>query len=364
MANIVQVEATNQLAASLALATYTATTTPIRVRLMTANGSATAAGTELASGGSYVAGTGQSLTAALGTASAGSVTTTSAVVFANMPASTIVGIELWDNNASPIRKWFGTITSEPGSGGDVMRSRSVARRDGTSWRLDGQKHFGSGSGISSFMITTALPEGETGPELFYFDARRNWDGSDGMKLIAEWDGHGMTATQSHAFSFENMAVVRSAWGGGLQSLLAASFGFVGCAFAAVIVGICDVAFETAREQLRGKEASMRMYDRVEWARAEMEHWLILQAYEGMIHSVESAPEGTTPLGVVQGKTAIAELAERAMARVCKVSGGGTFHRRSPLGNWFEDVRALGFLRPPWGLAYDRMIDASLGAEPG
>lgn len=121
MANIVQVEATNQLAASLALATYTATTTPIRVRLMTANGSATAAGTELASGGSYVAGTGQSLTAALGTASAGSVTTTSAVVFANMPASTIVGIELWDNNATPIRKWFGTITSTVVAAGNTLQ---------------------------------------------------------------------------------------------------------------------------------------------------------------------------------------------------------------------------------------------------
>ncbi len=70
------------------------------------------------------------------------------------------------------------------------------------------------------------------------------------------------------------------------------------------------------------------------------------------------------MGVVQGKTAIAALAECAMGRVCKVIGGGMFHRRSPLGNWHEDVRALGFLRPPWGLAYDRMIEASLGTGQG
>jgi hypothetical protein len=92
----------------------------------------------------------------------------------------------------------------------------------------------------------------------------------------------------------------------------------------------------------------------------MEHWLILQAYEGMLRSVETGAEGTTPLGVLQGKTAIAELAESALGRICKVVGGGTFHRRSPLGHWFEDVRALGFLRPPWGLAYDRMIEGTLG----
>jgi alkylation response protein AidB-like acyl-CoA dehydrogenase len=261
--------------------------------------------------------------------------------------------------------WWGTITSEPGSGGDIAKTKTLARNDGNGGHvLSGQKHFGSGSGMSTYMITTAIPEGESEPDLFYVETRgRAWDGSDGMKLIAEWDGHGMAATQSHAFMFENMPVVRSAWHGGLPAIAAASFGFAGCAFAAVIVGICDVAFETARGQLRGKEASMRPYERIEWARAEMEYWLILQAYEGMLRAVESGPERTTPLGVMQGKTAIAELAESAMARVCKIIGGGTFHRRSPLGNWFEDVRALGFLRPPWGLAYDRMVEASLGAGP-
>jgi len=261
--------------------------------------------------------------------------------------------------------WWGTITSEPGSGGDIAKTKTLATRDGNGgYLLSGQKHFGSGSGMSTYMITTAVPEGESEPDLFYIETRgRAWDGSNGMKLIAEWDGHGMAATQSHSFMFENIPVVRSAWHGGLPSIAAASFGFAGCAFAAVIVGICDAAFEIARQQLRGKEATMRAYERVEWARAEMEYWLILQAYEGMLRAVESAPDGETPLGVVQGKTAIAELAESAMARVCKVIGGGTFHRRSPLGNWFEDVRALGFLRPPWGLAYDRLVEGSLAPAP-
>jgi hypothetical protein len=38
-------------------------------------------------------------------------------------------------------------------------------------------------------------------------------------------------------------------------------------------------------------------------------------------------------------------------------GGGTFARHSPFGFWFEDVRALGFLRPPWGLAFDALYDS-------
>jgi hypothetical protein len=32
---------------------------------------------------------------------------------------------------------------------------------------------------------------------------------------------------------------------------------------------------------------------------------------------------------------------------------------SPFASWFEDVRALGFLRPPWGLAYDNLFLTSL-----
>jgi hypothetical protein len=38
-----------------------------------------------------------------------------------------------------------------------------------------------------------------------------------------------------------------------------------------------------------------------------------------------------------------------------VIGGGSFNRSSHFGAAFEDVRALGFLRPPWGLAYDQLL---------
>ena len=41
-----------------------------------------------------------------------------------------------------------------------------------------------------------------------------------------------------------------------------------------------------------------------------------------------------------------------------------FAQHSPFGHWFEDVRALGFLRPPWGLAYDALIADSLDPGPG
>jgi len=68
--------------------------------------------------------------------------------------------------------WWGTITSEPGSGGDVANTKAAATLDaGGTWKLTGQKHFGSGSGLTSFVITTAVPQGEQAPDWFFIDMR-------------------------------------------------------------------------------------------------------------------------------------------------------------------------------------------------
>jgi len=261
--------------------------------------------------------------------------------------------------------WFGTITSEPGSGGDVSDTKAIARRDpaGIGYRMSGQKHFGSGSGITSYMLTSAVPEGETEPDWFFMDVRATpWDGSSGMKLIAPWDGHGMTATQSHGFQFTDFPLTRFALQSNWRGITANNGGFIACIFTAVIVGIVETALAAARTSLSPKRATLRAYDLVEWERAENEGWLIAQAYEGMLRTMEQ--QGGTPLGVIRGKTVIAELAESVLTRICKIIGGGTFARQSPFGCWFEDVRALGFLRPPWGLAFDRLIAESWPAGDG
>lgn len=250
---------------------------------------------------------------------------------------------------------WGTITSEPASGGDITRTLATARRDDSlppgTYLLSGAKHFGSGWGISRFMVTTAIPEGETTADWFYVETRGSAPGCS--VIAAEWDGQGMTATQSHAVRFADHPAVRFAWPGGLLKISAAAGGAIGCYFTAVIVGVLDAALQVARAQLQPRKAKLRPFEQVEWARAESELWLIYQAYEGMLRAVETQADPRRE--VLQGKTAIAELAEAALLRMCRVVGGGTYSRRSPLGFWLEDVRALGFLRPPWPLAYDQLI---------
>lgn len=89
-----------------ALGAPTRPTSPLKLRLMTANGSDSAAGTEV-TGGSYAA---QSVT--IGSSSAGSSVTNSAdVVYASMPACTVTGVEIWDSAGSPVRIWYGALSA-------------------------------------------------------------------------------------------------------------------------------------------------------------------------------------------------------------------------------------------------------------
>ena len=256
--------------------------------------------------------------------------------------------------------FWGTIMSEPGSGGDNTQSNSIAKRasNDVQYLLSGQKHFGSGSGMTSYMVTHAMPDREVTPDTFVLDMRDLvWDGSSGVELIAPWDGHGMTATQSHGLVFDNFPATRLAFpGDDRRTVLAGMDRPQGALFVAVITGIVEIAVTTARQQLESKRGRMRSYERVEWAKVEIEAWLVQQAYEGMLREVEiGRSSGRNSL---LAKEAVAELAESVLLRISKVIGGGAYSRHTPYGFWLEDVRALGFLRPPWALAFERVFEGS------
>jgi alkylation response protein AidB-like acyl-CoA dehydrogenase len=253
--------------------------------------------------------------------------------------------------------WWGTLNSEPGKANDRVptEGRAVATGDGT-YRLTGKKHFGSGSGITSFMRTAAIPEGESESDSFTLDVRGvPWDGSAGMRLTAEWDAHGMRATQSHAFEFSDFPAIRDACP---RSHLAEGGAFFAVACAAVVVGVVETAIERARLEIGRRGPALVDYERVEWSTAEVEYWLIEQAYDGLVRAIEDPSRNRGP-DVLRGKTGIANLAESALQRICRVIGARSYSRTSPYGFWYEDVRALGFLRPSWRVAYLDLFELGL-----
>lgn len=253
--------------------------------------------------------------------------------------------------------WWGTVTSEPGTGGDIMLSKAVATPAGApgKYAISGAKHFGSGSGLARCMITTALPQGETQPDFFIVEMPDEpWTGANGVRLIAPWDGHGMTATQSHSLEFRDFPAERSAWPAHIDRMIGGPRGGVVCMFAAVIIGIIDAAMAEARRRLKPSVETMNAFDQVEWTRANQDAWLAAQAFEGMLRGMDDP--ATSSKQALLGKLSIAELAETIMLRIGRVVGGGAFSRNSPFGYWQQDVRALGYLRPPWSLAYARAFD--------
>lgn len=115
-----QTRANNIIDATHGTASFTARSGTSHLRLMTANGSVSANGTELTSGGSYVAGTGITLPT-MASASAGSAASSADASQTNMPAATITGVEEWDGAGTPLRWWVGALTaSKTTSSGDTF----------------------------------------------------------------------------------------------------------------------------------------------------------------------------------------------------------------------------------------------------
>ena len=259
--------------------------------------------------------------------------------------------------------WWGTITSEPGSGGDIASTRATAVPvRGLQHLLSGEKHFGSGAGIVSFMTTAARIVAADDPPTFFLDMRNvPWDGSRGLTMTRGWDGHGMTATQSHAFRFENFPATCLAAPGSARDTRAVMGPLAAILFASVAVAIVQLAMTYTRQRVGKGEG--RAFESAEWLRAESAAWLIEQAYEGALRAAESEDLHGANVAALHAKLLIAELGEDLLLRLGRIVGGGSFARGQPLGQWGQDIRALGFLRPPWGLAWEQLAGLLRARQP-
>jgi len=108
-----------------------------KLRLMTATGSNTANGTE-ASGKGYTTGGNSMGATAFGAPSGGVSTNSNAVSFTasggNLGGGAIVGIEIWDTAATPLRYLQGSITSVTVATGNTLQFASASiSADASQW---------------------------------------------------------------------------------------------------------------------------------------------------------------------------------------------------------------------------------------
>lgn len=105
------------------VAVLTAPTPPIRVRLLTVDGTRTAAGTELSSSSGTGVGAGYTAGGAPVTfdpATAGQAVASATIRWDNMPPCTVVGAELWDSGSPPRRLQYASLTPTDIADGDAF----------------------------------------------------------------------------------------------------------------------------------------------------------------------------------------------------------------------------------------------------
>ena len=97
-------------------------------------------------------------------------------------------------------------------------------------------------------------------------------------MTVEWDGIGMSSTQSHAFRFDNFRANKTVSKEVLSKVAAISSQTSNILFAGVVLGVADNAMIFAREKLEGKEEGLRAFERLEWVRCQNKLWLAKQPY--------------------------------------------------------------------------------------
>jgi hypothetical protein len=123
MSGLTTTAANRVIDATFLTATLTAPTSPIKVRLTTTAPTAAAAGTEV-SGGSYAA---LQIDTHMAAASSASSASNAALTYTNMPAATVVGIDLFDAAGTPFRWWWGPLTAnKTTASGDTLAFASGA----------------------------------------------------------------------------------------------------------------------------------------------------------------------------------------------------------------------------------------------
>lgn len=105
MSALSDAHANNILEASVAKTAFTASTAPMKLRLMTTTPTSSSNGTQV-TGGSY-----SSQTVTFAAAASQSITTDIAANYTGMPAATVTAVELWDSAGTPVRKWWGLLSA-------------------------------------------------------------------------------------------------------------------------------------------------------------------------------------------------------------------------------------------------------------
>ncbi len=243
--------------------------------------------------------------------------------------------------------------SEPGAGGDLAQTRTVARLapDGTC-RLTGRKAFATLGPDADYFLCAARTEAGTVDG--FFVPR----GAAGVALGDDWDPLGMRTTASVGLTLTDApAAAVLGYPGCLEGVNARHWSTV--LFAAVFVGIGEGAVDAAVDGI-GAAGAESHYARATVAEVALD----LEAAAGLLEAAASDERWPLPAAAkertVRAKTFAAKTAVNAAARTAMLCGGRSYRADHVVTRLLHDALAGPLLRPPLAKAMDDVARAVFG----
>ncbi len=234
--------------------------------------------------------------------------------------------------------------TEASSGSDAAAMRTVARRDGTDWVLDGTKTFithGNIAGVIVAMAVTDRARGNRGISAFVLPAD-----TPGVRAGRKENKLGMRASETSEVVFEACRLPADALlgvegQGFVNTLQVLDAGRIG--IAALSVGLAQGAWDAARAYARQREQFGRpiaSFQGIRWKLADLA--TRIEASRLLTYSAAAAAdEGVrTTRESSMAKLHASETAVRAADECVQIHGGYGFVKDYPAEKYFRDVKLL------------------------
>ncbi len=232
--------------------------------------------------------------------------------------------------------------TESGAGSDAASMRTVARRDGDAWVLDGSKQFithAATGGVMVAMAVTDRAKGHRGISAFVLE-----QGTPGMRPGKKENKLGMRASETSEVIFENCrlaadAIVGEEGQGFINTLQVLDAGRIG--IAALSVGLAQGAYDAARGYARERRQfgqPIGSFQAIQWKFAD--NACRIEAARLLTYKaawMKDRGERTTRESSV-AKLYASEIAVRSAEDAVQIFGGYGFVKDYPAEKYFRDVK--------------------------
>jgi alkylation response protein AidB-like acyl-CoA dehydrogenase len=234
--------------------------------------------------------------------------------------------------------------TEPGSGSDSGGMRTVARRDGDGWILDGSKTFITQGSVGSTYVIMAMTDsslGKRGISAFILER-----GAEGFSIGKKENKLGMRSSDTATLNFEHVRVpgdnlIGRVGDGFRQAMQVLDGGRIGIAALSVGIaqGAMDASIKYAKERRQFGKA-IAEYQGIQWKIAEMATDIAAARLLTQKAAWLKAQGKPYTLAASHAKYFASEIAVRAANEAVQIHGGYGFIKEFPVEKLYRDVKLM------------------------